>query len=261
MTLLDAKAAGADVRIVYSLGDAVKMANQEKSREFIFFSVGFETTAPSTAVEIISNPPNNFSFLISNRVIPPAMKLLVEMKELNLNGFIAPGHVSTIIGLEPYKIFPESYKIPTVVAGFEPLDILMGIYMILKQIKKKKPMLENEYSRVVSLKGNIRAQKIMNSVFDLGEGSWRGLGNILNSKFFLKKKYAKFDAHQKYNLKIDKGVDLQPGCKCHLIIIGKIKPNECSLFMSECTPLRPKGACMVSSEGTCKIWADNFQQK
>jgi len=255
MSLLDAKAEGADVRVVYSVSDAVNMAKNEPSKEFSFFAIGFETTAPSTAVEILKKPPDNLSFLVSHRLIPPAMKMLVEMKELNLNGFIAPGHVSTIIGLKPYEVFPRLYSMPTVVAGFEPLDVLFGVYMILKQLREGKPRLENEYTRAVRWEGNTKAQELMQKVFDVVDGGWRGLGTIPSSKFMLNKEYAVYDAHLKHDVKVEHGVDIQHGCRCHLVIIGKIKPTECPLFMTTCTPQKPVGACMVSIEGTCRIWA------
>jgi len=222
--------------------------------------VGFETTAPSTAVETLNKPPENLSFLVSHRLIPPAMKLLVEMKDLSLNGFIAPGHVSTIIGLKPYEIFPKRYGMPTVVAGFEPLDVLFGVYMILKQVNEGKPLLENEYVRAVRWEGNVKAQELMKEVFEVTDGKWRGLGTIPSSKFKLRDAYAAYDAHLKSGVKVGHGVDLQPGCRCHLVIIGKIKPTECPLFMKACTPQKPVGACMVSSEGTCRIWAKTMER-
>jgi len=263
MSLLDAKAKGADVRVVYSVADAVKMAGKEPNKQFAFFAVGFETTAPSTAVELINKPPRNMSFLISHRLIPPAMKLLVEMKDLSLNGLIAPGHASTIIGLKPYEIFPLEYGVPVVVAGFEPLDVMFGIYMILKQLSEGKPRLENEYVRAVHWEGNVKAQELMQAVFEPVDGNWRGLGNITSSKFTLRRKYERCDAHSKYKVKIEHGLDTPPGCRCHLVVIGKIKPDECPLFMKACVPQKPVGACMVSSEGTCRIWAKtiNSQQQ
>jgi len=254
-SLIDAKAEGADVKVVYSVSDAVNLANNEPEKEFAFFAVGFETTAPSTAVEILRDPPENLSFLISHRLIPPAMKALVEMEDLSLDGFIAPGHVSTIIGLKPYEIFPEKYGMPTVIAGFEPLDVLFAVYMILKQLVDGEARLENEYTRAVRRDGNVKAQKFMRDVFNVVDGRWRGLGLIESSKFILREEYSRLDAHLRYDLKIEKGVDIRPGCKCHLVIIGKIKPTECPLFMKACTPRKPVGACMVSSEGTCRIWA------
>ncbi|MDH5753746.1 MAG: hydrogenase formation protein HypD [Candidatus Bathyarchaeota archaeon] len=255
MSLLDAKAEGADVRVVYGAGDAVKMAEKEPNKEFVFFAIGFETTAPSTAVEVIKKLPKNLSFLVSHRLIPPAMKVLVEMKDLSLNGFIAPGHVSTIIGVTPYEVFPRLYHMPTVVAGFEPLDVLFGVYMILKQLSEGKPCLENEYVRAVRPEGNVKAQELMREVFEVVDGNWRGLGTIPSSTFKLRRSYESYDAHLKYGVKVEDGVDIQPGCKCHLVIIGKIKPTECPLFMKTCTPQKPVGACMVSIEGTCRIWA------
>jgi hydrogenase expression/formation protein HypD len=255
MSLLDAKAEGADVRVVYSCSDAVGMATKETTKEFAFFAVGFETTSPSTATEILNRPPENLSFLVAHRIIPPAMKLLSEMKDLPLNGFLAPGHVSTIIGLGPYEEFPKRYNMPVVVAGFEPIDVLMSIYMILKQLRNGKPTLENEYTRAVHSDGNLRAQRIMKEVFHVVDSKWRGLGNISASGLALKEEFEAFDARAKYDVKIAHGVDTKPGCRCPLVIIGKIKPTECPLFMKSCNPQRPIGACMVSVEGTCRIWA------
>jgi hydrogenase expression/formation protein HypD len=255
MSLLDAKALGADVRVVYSLTDAIKMAQTEENKEFVFFAVGFETTSPSTAVEVANKPPKNISFLVSHRLIPPAMKLLAEMEDLGLDGFIAPGHVSTIIGLKPYEIFPKTYRVPTVIAGFEPLDILMSVYMILRQQKRHAPKLENEYIRAVHPEGNTKAQEIMNRVFDVTDSNWRGLGTIPTSRFLLKGEHSSYDANLKYGVKIERGIDIQQGCKCHLVVVGKTKPAGCPLFMKRCTPENPIGACMVSNEGTCRIWA------
>lgn len=255
MSLLDAKALGADVRIVYSVSDAVKMAENEPDKEFVFFAVGFETTSPSTAVELADKPPKNLSFLVSHRVIPPAMKMLVEMQELSLNGLIAPGHVSTIIGLEPYEIFPRDFRMPVVVAGFEPVDVMFAIYMIVKQLHNKKSLLENEYVRAVRPEGNKKAQDLLKQIFSVNNGTWRGLGEIPTSKLFLNPEYEDFDAHLRYNVKVIEGVDLKHGCRCHLVVIGRIKPTECPLFMTSCTPQKPVGACMVSVEGTCRIWA------
>jgi len=255
MSLLDAKAEGAEVRVVYSVSDVVRMAEKEPSREFAFFAIGFETTAPSTAVEILNKPPENLTFLVSHRLIPPAMKLLAEMEDLSLNGFIAPGHVSTIIGLKSYEVFPKNYGMPTVVAGFEPLDVLFGVYMILRQLREGSPRLENEYTRAVSWEGNAKAQELMRKVFDVTDGNWRGLGIIPSSKYVLNNEYSVYDAHLKHGVKVERGADIQHGCRCHLVIIGKIKPTECPLFMKDCTPQKPMGACMVSVEGTCRIWA------
>jgi len=255
MSLLDAKAEGADIRVVYSCTDAARMAQRETTKKFVFFAVGFETTSPSTATEILNGPPENLSFIISHRTIPSAMKLLTEMKDLPLNGFVAPGHVSTIIGLKPYEDFPKRYHMPVVVSGFEPLDVLMSIYMIVKQLRNDQPALENEYSRAVRPEGNLRAQSIMKRVFQVVDSKWRGLGIITASGLALEEEFGAFDARSEHDVRIVDGVDTKPGCRCPLVIIGKIKPTECPLFMKNCNPQRPVGACMVSTEGTCRIWA------
>jgi len=255
MSLLDAKAEGADIRVVYSAADAVKMAEKEQNKEFAFFAIGFETTAPSTAIEVLKKPPKNLSFLVSHRLIPPAMELLLGIGDLHIDGFIAPGHVSTIIGLKPYEVFPKAYRMPTVVAGFEPLDVLFAVYMILKQLKDGEARLENEYTRAVRWEGNLKAQELMHQAFEVVDGEWRGLGKLPASAFRLKKEYAAYDAREKFRVKVEHSRDLPPGCQCHLVMIGKIKPTECPLYMKTCTPQRPVGACMVSMEGTCRIWA------
>jgi len=255
MSLQDARAHGGDVRVVYSVIDALKMAEKEPNREFAFFAVGFETTAPSTAVEVLKKPPANLSFLVSHRLIPPVMELLLGVGDLHIDGFIAPGHVSTIIGMKPYELFPRAYRMPTVVAGFEPLDVLFAVAMLLQQIRNREARLENEYSRVVAWEGNIKAQRLLARVFDVVDGSWRGLGRVPASALALKGEYNEYDARIKYNVRVSGARDLLPGCLCHLVMIGKIKPPECSLYMKACTPQTPKGACMVSMEGTCRIWA------
>ncbi len=254
-SLLDAKAQGADVRIVYSLTDALEMAKKEPEKEFVFFAVGFETTAPATAVEVLNKPPKNFSFLVAHRLIPPAMELLLGVGDLQIDGFIAPGHVSAIIGMKPYELFPRVYRMPTVVAGFEPVDVLMGIYMLMKQLKEKTARLENEYARIVKWEGNPKALEIMDKAFTVTGGNWRGIGRLPDSAYKLRDELGEYDAHAKFGVKVEQGRDILLGCECHLVIIGKIKPDKCPMFMKACTPQKPVGACMVSSEGTCRVWA------
>jgi hydrogenase expression/formation protein HypD len=256
-SLLEAKAVGGDVRIVYSLSDAIEMARKEREKEFVFHAVGFETTAPITAVEALGDLPKNFSFLISHRLIPPAMELLLGVEGLQIDGFIAPGHVSAIIGLKPYELFTKIYRMPTVVAGFEPNDVLMSIYMILKQHSTSEAELENEYSRVVKPDGNKKALDAMRRAFKVTGGNWRGIGSLENSAYALKDNLSDYDARMKYNLKPTTGKDIHQGCQCHNVIVGKIKPAQCPLFLVACTPAKPVGACMVSSEGTCRVWAKN----
>jgi len=254
-SLQKAKAEGGDVRIVYSPKDAIQMAEKNTDKEFVFFAVGFETTSPSTAIEVLNEPPENFSFLVSHRLIPPAMELLLGIGDLHIDGFIAAGHVSTIIGMRPYEVFPEAYGMPTVAAGFEPLDVLFAVDMLLHQLREGVARLENEYSRVVSWEGNIKAQKLVEQVFDVADGRWRGLGKLPKSALVLKKEFAAFDARKKYDLHIEDSRDVLKGCLCHLVMIGKIMPSECPSYMTSCVPESPKGACMVSNEGTCRIWA------
>jgi len=261
LSLQDARARGGDVRVVYSVIDAVRMAEKEPNRDFVFFAIGFETTAPSTAVEVLKKPPRNLSFLVSHRLIPPAMELLLGVGDLHIDGFIAPGHVSTIIGMKPYEVFPKAYHMPTVVAGFEPLDVLFAVSMVLQQIKNNEAKLENEYRRVVAWEGNIKAQKLITQAFDVEDGGWRGLGKVPASTLALKKEYSEYDARSKYGVKVVGARDLLPGCLCHLVMIGKIKPPECSLYMKACTPQTPRGACMVSMEGTCRIWSRHTPTK
>jgi hydrogenase expression/formation protein HypD len=256
-SLLEAKAAGADVRIVYAVSDAVEMAKRDLSREFAFFAVGFETTAPSTAVEALGNPPKNLSFLVSHRLIPPAMELLLGFSDLQINGFIAPGHVSAIIGTKPYEPFPREHHMPTVVAGFEPLDVLMAVYMIVKQQSEGAARLENEYPRVVKPEGNPKALALLKEAFKVTSGNWRGIGSLANSALQLQESLADFDARLKHDVHFDQGKDIITGCQCHKVIIGKIKPDQCPMFLKACTPEKPVGACMVSSEGTCRVWAKN----
>ncbi|UCG44951.1 MAG: hydrogenase formation protein HypD [Candidatus Bathyarchaeota archaeon] len=254
-SLQEAKASGGDVRVAYSLSDVVKMARKEQKRDFVFLAIGFETTAPSTAVEILNKPPKNLSFLVSHRLIPPAMELLLKIDGLQIDGFIAPGHVSTIIGTRAYEAFPDLHQMPTVVAGFEPLDVLVAVSLLLKQLREERAALENEYTRCVTWQGNTKAQQLMNQVFKVVDGWWRGLGTIPSSALVLREEFEAFDARTKYDLKIRDSSDSVPGCLCHLVIVGKISPPECPLFRKACTPQSPKGACMVSNEGTCRIWA------
>ncbi len=261
LSLSEVRAKGGDIRVVYGVSDAVRIAREEPERDFVFFAIGFETTAPSTANEVISGPPENLSFLVSHRLIPPAMELLLGIGDLHIEGFIAPGHVSTIIGLKPYEVFPSAYRMPVVIAGFEPLDVLFAIDMLLRQLKDGVAKLENEYERAVKWEGNAKALRLIDRVFDVVNGNWRGLGRLPFSAFALKEEFAKWDARKKHNVKVESGRDILPGCQCHLVMIGKIKPDECPLFMERCIPESPKGACMVSVEGTCRIWAQHGARK
>jgi hydrogenase expression/formation protein HypD len=254
-SLQKVKAQGGDVRIVYGLRDAIQMAKKSPDKEFVFLAVGFETTSPSTAIEVLNKPPKNFSFLVSHRVIPPAMELLLGIEGLQIDGFIAAGHVTTIIGMKPYEVFPTAYGMPTVAAGFEPLDVLFAIDMLLQQVKEGSAKLENEYKRVISWEGNVKAQQLVARVFDVVDGHWRGIGKLAKSALALKKEFEEYDARKKYDLHIEESQDILKGCLCHMVMVGKINPSECPSYMKSCVPESPKGACMVSNEGTCRIWA------
>jgi len=254
LSLADLKATGGDVRIVYGPHDAIKIAKENPNKEIIFFAIGFETTAPLIGYEIQSGPPSNFSVICAYKLIPAALELLISQSQLRIDGFISPGHVSTIIGLQPFKIFSDAYRVPNVIAGFEPNDVLLGILMLLQQIKSKKFETLNEYSRVVKPEGNKIAQEIISDVFESVSSPWRGIGRVLDGGLAIRDKYEKFDADKKFDIKIGKAQDIPPGCSCHLIMVGKLYPNECKLFADECTPLNPIGPCMVSQEGTCSIF-------
>lgn len=261
LSLSDVKASGGDIRVVYSVTEAVDMAMKEPHRDFVFFAIGFETTAPTNAIEILNEPPKNLSFLMAHRLIPPAMELLLGLGDLHIDGFICPGHVATITGAKAFRIFPEAYNMPTVIAGFEPIDVLLSILMLLKQLKAGAARLENEYPRVVTYEGNVKAQRFIEQVFDVVDGDWRGLGCIPKSAYKLKSKFSEYDARVKYPIKIGPVRELVPGCSCHLVVIGKINPPECPMFLKECRPEHPIGACMVSYEGICSIWAKHGQIK
>ena len=254
ISLADLKAKGADVRIVYGPNDAIKLAKNNPNKEIIFFAIGFETTAPLVGFEIQSGPPSNFSVICAHKLIPAALELLMSQSLLKIDGFISPGHVSTIIGLKPYEIFSQGYRIPNVIAGFEPNDVLLSILMLLKQVRDKKYDTLNEYSRVVKPEGNKIAQKIIADVFESISSPWRGIGRISDGGLAIREKFQEFDADKKFNIEIEKSQDIPPDCSCHLIMVGKLYPYECKLFKSKCTPINPVGPCMVSMEGTCSIY-------
>jgi hydrogenase expression/formation protein HypD len=221
-------------------------------------AVGFETTAPTTATVILNNnPPNNFSILSCHRTIPEALKAIIEMGEIKLNGLIEPGHVSTIIGSKPYEFLSKDYNVPQVIAGFEPIDILMGAWMLVQQIEKGKAFVQNEYKRVVHEEGNVKAQKAIKEVFYSADLEWRGFPNIPKSGLLLNDKFEKYDARKKFEDDLDilkeKEFSEHEGCRCGELLRGLTTPKECPLFGQACTPETPVGPCMVSIEGSCNI--------
>ncbi|HIH44018.1 MAG TPA: hydrogenase formation protein HypD [Candidatus Methanoperedenaceae archaeon] len=249
-----AKAAGSDVRVVYGIDDAIALANRGK--ELVFMAVGFETTAPTTASAILSRPPPGFSILCCHRTIPLALKALLDMGEMQIDGFINPGHVSAITGTAVYDFISRDYGMPQVVAGFEPLDLVMGVYMLARQIRNGEAKVENEYTRVVKPEGNRRALGIMDAVFEPCHVAWRGFPVLPGTGLGLKADFEEFDARKKYE-EILSGLDTHigepEGCCCGEVLRGLMEPDVCSLFGSECTPEHPVGPCMVSSEGGCCI--------
>ncbi len=244
---------GADVRVVYGINDAVEIARKNPDREVVFMGAGFETTAPTFAAEILRGPPENFSLFTSLKVIPPAMEILVNIEGFAVDGFITPGHVSSIIGTKVYEPLAKKYRVPCVAAGFEPLDVLEAVRMILLQIEEGRADSENEYTRVVKPEGNLAAQKALKDAFYIDDAPWRGLGVIKKSGYYLREEFAAHDARKKFEYPPMESVDILPGCQCHKVILGMIDPVECPLFGKRCTPTDPYGPCMVGHEGTCRI--------
>ena len=249
------KSKGADIRIVYSTLEALEIAKLNKYKKVIFLGIGFETTAPGTAVAIqkaYNENISNFYLLSAHKIMPPVMEALLN-DEVKIDGFICPGHVSTITGSKIYDFIPDKYKIGCVVTGFEPTDLMQAIYMLAKQINSKDQKVEIQYSRVVTLQGNTKAQAIMNEVFETKNDYWRGIGEIVKSGLRLKEKYRGFDAEQAFDLRVDP-VKENPNCICGNILRGLKNPSDCKLFMKVCSPENPIGACMVSSEGACHAY-------
>jgi len=265
-SLSEAKALGGEIEIVYSFLDAIKHFRENKGRvnEAVFLGIGFETTAPSYAVPIFNNMvPEGLYLLSVLRLTPPAadyaLSAVIERGLEPVNGIVAPGHVSTIIGAAPWDGISRKYKIPTVVSGFEPTDLLLSIAMILKMICEEKAGVEVEYKRIVRYTGNQQALEYMYNVFYKHEASWRGIGFIPDSGLKLRDEHLGYDAYTRFGIKEpekDSWVDdLHPSCKCAEVVLGLKKPVDCSLFLKACTPERPMGPCMVSLEGTCAVWA------
>jgi hydrogenase expression/formation protein HypD len=256
-SLLEAKARGADVRFVYSPLDALRVAVENPDKQIVYFAVGFETTAPSTAVTLVRAKElgvANFSVFCNHVTIVPPIKAILDSPDLRLNGFLGPGHVSTVVGNRPYRFVPEVYGKPIVVAGFEPLDILQSVYMLLAQIREGRCEVENQYSRVVRDEGNPQALALLAQVFELRPHfEWRGLGFISQSALKLNDAYAEFDAELRYVMPGVRVADPK-ACQCGEVLKGVIKPWACKVFGTACTPETPIGTCMVSPEGACAAY-------
>ena len=253
------RAQGSDVRIVYSAWDSLEIAKSNPKKLVIFLAVGFETTAPTLALTIQTAKKErlkNLFFFTALKLIPPAMEALVFDRQLKINGFLCPGHVSTIIGSQAYEFIPKKYKIGCCVAGFEPLDILEGIYFLLCQIIRNKPRVENQYMRVVKKNGNPKAKAIIKEVFRINNAVWRGLGEIPHSGLELRDEFSSFDIARiiPFNIKYQASSRRLKQCRCAEVLKGVIQPSECSLFRKICSPANPYGPCMVSSEGACNAY-------
>lgn len=251
-----AKAQGADIRVVYSPLDCLDIAKQNTSKNVVFFGIGFETTAPATAFvvkEAIKNKLNNFFMLVTHVLVPPAMKVILHTNDAHIDGFLAAGHVCTVMGYEEYEILTQEYKKPIVVTGFEPADIMQGIYMCVKQLENGHYTVENQYKRSVKKEGNIHAKNTIFEVFKIVDRKWRGLGMIPKSGLSLKPEFEHLDAEVKFNL-TNYSVDESEDCIIGLVLKGIKKPHECPLFGIKCNPENPLGASMVSTEGVCSAY-------
>jgi hydrogenase expression/formation protein HypD len=256
--LEDQRAEGSDVRLVYSAWDSLEIAKAYPTKKVIFLAVGFETTAPTIALTLLAAEKEkikNLFFLSSLKLIPAAMQALVRERDLKIDGFLCPGHVSTIIGTKPYAFLVKRYKIGCCIAGFEPLDILEGLRFLIQQIVQKRPRVFNQYTRVVTEKGNPQAKKLISRVFKIYDASWRGLGKIPQSGLKLKNEFSEFDAGKIFKFKFATRYSLRDTrCRCGDILKGLISPPACPLFSGVCTPENPVGPCMVSSEGACNAY-------
>ena len=254
--LFTVKSKGGDIRIVYSPMDALKIARDNPNKEVVFFAIGFETTAPANAMAIYQAKLadiKNISFLISQVIVPPAIRSILESPDNRVQGFLAAGHVCTIMGYKEYEPISKEYQIPIVVTGFEPLDILQGIYLSIKQLEEGRAEVENQYSRSVRREGNFPAQKNIKEVFQIVPREWRGIGKINQSGLGLRPDYLQFDAENKFPCEVQ-GQERSTECISGLILQGIKKPNDCEAFGKSCTPESPLGATMVSTEGACAAY-------
>ena len=254
--LFQAKANGADVRVAYSPMDALQIARANPDRPVVFFGVGFETTAPANAMAVCQAKREglkNFSMLVSHVLVPPAMRLILNSSANRVQGFIAPGHVCTVMGFREYEELVNEFHVPIVVGGFEPLDLLEAIFMLVAQLEERRAEIENQYARSVNYDGNVTAQEVMREVFEVSDRNWRGIGAIAGGGYRLRKEYAAFDADRVFGLE-DVKAEEPPECISALVLQGLKKPTDCPVFGNRCTPMTPLGAPMVSTEGACAAY-------
>jgi hydrogenase expression/formation protein HypD len=249
-------AGGRDIRVVYSTFDALEIARKNPAQKVVFLGVGFETTAPTIAAAILSAAQtgvSNFSVISAHKLVPPALEALMAAEQINIDGFILPGHVSVIIGLNAYRSFFDRHRVPCVVAGFEPIDILQAITLLVEMLEAGRPALDNAYPRAVTPEGNIKAQQILDEIFEPADACWRGIGVIPQSGLKIREQYAAHDAQKLFDVQIP-DARTPKGCACGEILIGTKTPPECALYKKVCTPMDPVGPCMVSTEGTCAAY-------
>lgn len=250
------RAGGRDVRIVYSTLDALDIARSNPDKKVVFPGVGFETTAPTVAAAIQAAAQTgvaNFYVYAAHKLVPPALEALMSLCDVAIDGFLLPGHVSVIIGLDGYRSFFEKHRVPCVVAGFEPVDLLQGIGLLVEQIETGSPALENAYGRAVTANGNPAASRILDAVFEVSDAFWRGIGTIARSGLSIRQQFAAHDARRAFALDLPPAAEPR-GCACGEILTGTKTPPQCPLFRKTCTPVDPVGPCMVSSEGTCAAY-------
>jgi len=255
-SLQQERAAGRDIRVVYSTFDALEVAQKNPDRKVVFLGVGFETTAPTIAASILQASQlqiENYSVISAHKLVPPALETLMSLPDVKIDGFILPGHVSVIIGLDAYRPFFENCKTPCVVAGFEPADILQAIRMLTEMIESGNPGLDNAYPRAVTAEGNAKARQILTDIFEPVDACWRAIGPIPRSGLKIKDEFAAHDALKQFDIQVP-DPQIPSGCACGEILIGKKTPPECKLFRKVCTPMDPVGPCMVSTEGTCAAY-------
>lgn len=255
-SLQKARAEGADIRIVYSPFDALKFAQANPARKVVFFAAGFETTSPAVAATLgraVEEGLRNFFIFSVHKTIPGAMRALLDTPALKIDGFLCPGHVSTIIGTAPYRFIAEEYGKPAVVSGFEPVDILQSTLMMINQIEEGRPAVDIQYKRAVSLEGNPKAREVVDRFFEPSDSNWRGIAVIPGSGLKLRHEYSAYDAEKVYDIRVDAPKEVK-GCACGEVLQGIKTPPECKLFAKACTPENPVGACMVSYEGSCAAY-------
>lgn len=260
-SLDDARKNGGKVKMVYGPVEAISIAKENPNETFVFFSVGFETTTAGVAGIIKNGVPDNLFFLIANRYIPPVFELLMQVHDRkSIQGFLLAGHAATITGLSPYSYMEEKFKLPSAVAGFTPVDILGAIYTVLSSIAKNEVRVSNTYSRVVKDEGNPVALKLLDDVFELIPGVWRGISTVEGTAYSLREEYRHLDAEQQLACTPPyESRATPPGCQCHRIMLGEIRPTDCKMFKTKCSPEDPYGPCMVSMEGTCHTWYHGVQ--